>query len=615
MIALKKTLFSAILCCFTTIVLAQNISVNDSKTADDLAKLLTNSSTCVSVSGGTIKGATFISGKNSYGSFDKNGSSFPFTNGIVLSTGSAINAIGPFVRSQGDAGTGLTGDSDLQNILNKGNTLDATALEFDFTPQTNNISFNYIFASNEYQDDFPCNYSDGFAFLIKENIAGATYKNLAVLSDGTAVSSTTVHPAFSFNSKTCNPINETYFGQLNTSLTNTSPINYAGQTKTLTAQTSVKAGSSYHIKLVIADQNGNFYDSAVFLEAGSFSSKIDLGIDHLLSTNNPICFGESFTIDTGFSAIGTTYKWFKDGVEILDSNNLSINTNSYAATTTGVYQVEVTTPNGCTTTGKINIEFATKIQLVDTSLIKCDDNGNGTATFDLTKAESIIKNNDTNLTKIDYYETQTGSVLSNPISNPTVFIKTSLTDQTVYAKVTNKTYGCTETAKIMLKTIPSTPSYTLTAAAPIVNDFSGNGNSVTLIPPSTGGPYEYSFDGTNYQTTPLFSNLAVGNYTAYIRDSSNCQYWTYPIILLDYPRFFTPNADGYNDVWKIKNLDLFPNAIISIFDRYGKLLKQLDSGSSWDGKYIGNELPATDYWFNLNFSNGKIIKGHFSLKR
>jgi gliding motility-associated-like protein len=86
--------------------------------------------------------------------------------------------------------------------------------------------------------------------------------------------------------------------------------------------------------------------------------------------------------------------------------------------------------------------------------------------------------------------------------------------------------------------------------------------------------------------------------------------------VLDYPRFFTPNGDGYNDVWKIKNLDLFPEASVTIFDRFGKLLKELNiNNPSWNGKYTSKELPADDYWFQLNFGDGKRIKGHFTLKR
>ncbi len=87
--------------------------------------------------------------------------------------------------------------------------------------------------------------------------------------------------------------------------------------------------------------------------------------------------------------------------------------------------------------------------------------------------------------------------------------------------------------------------------------------------------------------------------------------------VLDYPIFFTPNGDGYNDQWFIKNLDIdYPNAELYIFNRYGKLLKQLSaSGNGWDGQIGNNQLPSDDYWFVLKLENGRTIKGHFALKR
>jgi gliding motility-associated-like protein len=151
---------------------------------------------------------------------------------------------------------------------------------------------------------------------------------------------------------------------------------------------------------------------------------------------------------------------------------------------------------------------------------------------------------------------------------------------------------------------------------PIIHEFSGEGNSVTLVPPTTPSIYEYSLDGSNYQTSPLFSNLIAGNYKAYIRNSF-CEFSINPFVILDYPHFFTPNEDGINDEWEIKNLDIsYPNASISIFDRYGKLLKQITAGGgSWKGTFNGLKLPADDYWFIIDLKNGEITKGHFSLKR
>ena len=87
---------------------------------------------------------------------------------------------------------------------------------------------------------------------------------------------------------------------------------------------------------------------------------------------------------------------------------------------------------------------------------------------------------------------------------------------------------------------------------------------------------------------------------------------------LSYPKFFTPNGDNYNDTWQIKNLDKkgLENSKINIFDRFGKLIKQITAdGIGWNGTYNGNQLASTDYWFVLELTNGKTVKGHFSLKR
>jgi gliding motility-associated-like protein len=615
MASLKNSIFSLFLCFITNIFFAQSINVDGTKNAVDLVNLLTNNSTCLNVFGENVKGDPTSPIKNSYGSFDNNGGSFTLSNGIVLSTWASMNSIGPFSRIQGGGTTSWNGDSDLDLALGIV-SINATILEFDFTPLTNFISFNYIFASNEYQDDFPCRFSDGFAFLIKDlSSASGTYKNLAVIPDtNTPVSSKNIHPLISFTDtfgaqKGCQPINENYFEQLNTSTTNTSPINYSGQTIKLTAQTNVIPNHTYHIKLVIADDTVDTYDSAVFIEAGSFTSKIDLGQDQLIATNNPICFGGTITLSTNLSGLHQWTKTDSSGTTLLPETSSSL-----VIQEAGIYKVETTVAASCIITGEIKIEYAPEITLKDTSLIKCDDNG--TTFFDLTKAEAIIKNGDSSLISFEYYETQTGTVLSDPVANPTSFVKTDSTDQKVFVKGTSKTYGCTETATITLQTITSYESTTIPITTPIVNDFSGNVNSVQLISPTTTGTYEFSLDGKNYQLSPLFTGLAVGNYTAYIRDSGTCAYLTYPITILDYPRFFTPNGDGFNDLWTIKNIDLFPYATITIFDRYGKLLKQLNvSEPGWDGTFNGSELAATDYWFNLKISSEKEIKGHFSLKR
>jgi gliding motility-associated-like protein len=80
------------------------------------------------------------------------------------------------------------------------------------------------------------------------------------------------------------------------------------------------------------------------------------------------------------------------------------------------------------------------------------------------------------------------------------------------------------------------------------------------------------------------------------------------------PKFFTPNADGVNDIWEITGINN-QNYNIYIYDRYGKLLKTLGQNSGWDGNYNGAPLQSSDYWYQIVFENGLDKKGHFSLKR
>jgi gliding motility-associated-like protein len=122
-------------------------------------------------------------------------------------------------------------------------------------------------------------------------------------------------------------------------------------------------------------------------------------------------------------------------------------------------------------------------------------------------------------------------------------------------------------------------------------------------------------DGINYQNSATFYNVSSGAYLVYVRDQYQCGEDTDEIVVLNYPTFFTPNDDTYNDVWKITNIEYFSNTTIRIYDRFGRLLKQIAPQNGWDGIYNGTKLPSDDYWFVLEGPNGKTITGHFTLKR
>ena len=148
----------------------------------------------------------------------------------------------------------------------------------------------------------------------------------------------------------------------------------------------------------------------------------------------------------------------------------------------------------------------------------------------------------------------------------------------------------------------------------VFNEF---GNNFIKVIASGNGAFEYSIDGDNFQDSNVFENITGGNYFVYLRDKGGCGEDKVEVTLLDYPKFFTPNNDGFNDNWQIEGINKYPNAKVYIYDRYGKLIKQLNPKEiGWDGNYNQKKLISDDYWFTVDLGNQKsIFKGHFSLKR
>jgi len=139
------------------------------------------------------------------------------------------------------------------------------------------------------------------------------------------------------------------------------------------------------------------------------------------------------------------------------------------------------------------------------------------------------------------------------------------------------------------------------------------------------GTYQYSLDDGPRQDSNIFENVNLGEHWITVWDTEGGLIYScdsliiQDVSIIDYPHYFTPNGDGIHDTWNIVGLDGQPTAKIYIFDRYGKLLKQISStGAGWDGTFNGKLLPSTDYWFTVDFAEGlsyRQFKAHFSLKR
>jgi gliding motility-associated-like protein len=166
-----------------------------------------------------------------------------------------------------------------------------------------------------------------------------------------------------------------------------------------------------------------------------------------------------------------------------------------------------------------------------------------------------------------------------------------------------------------------TESYAAQVLNLYVSEAFSNNPTITAVVVGGSGNFEYQLDGGAYQTSNVFTGIVPGLHEVHVRDLNGCTDVTQSIFVIGYPHYFTPNGDGYNDTWNIWDLQTQPDAEILIYDRYGKLIKQISpAGEGWDGTYNGQPLPSTDYWFSVKFKDGvnqqeRVFKAHFSMKR
>ncbi|MDB2606780.1 T9SS type B sorting domain-containing protein [Zobellia sp.] len=146
-------------------------------------------------------------------------------------------------------------------------------------------------------------------------------------------------------------------------------------------------------------------------------------------------------------------------------------------------------------------------------------------------------------------------------------------------------------------------------------------NEITATAEGGFGGYEFFFDGTSYGSEGIYTTTESGEVEIRVVDQNGCV--AVAVIpfeftgMLEIPNFFTPNGDNENDFWAPGNREFFPNIEVIIYDRYGRVVAELDQVSEWDGLYEGNELPTGDYWYVVNQNDDRDIRyvGHFTLYR
>ncbi|MDO7171501.1 T9SS type B sorting domain-containing protein [Mariniflexile sp. AS56] len=294
----------------------------------------------------------------------------------------------------------------------------------------------------------------------------------------------------------------------------------------------------------------------------------------------------------------TYYKTFEDA--LLEQNKLAISYTNKTPYSETIY-ARVENDNSCFGINKVILTI-NKLPIIQTedSLFYCLNKFPETVTIDA----GMLNDSPNNYT----YQWSTGETSYQIQVNETGS----------YSVIVSNANGCSKERVVTVN-----PSNIATIGDVVIKDVTQN-NTVTVLV-SGEGTYEYRLLDennnvyANFQTSNLFENVKPGIYTISVKDVKNdCGIVNDKISVIGFPKVFTPNGDGYNDTWQVYGVSKMfqPNTKILIFDRFGKLIKQIKPlEEGWNGLFNGKELPVDDYWFSVELQDGRIFKNHFSLKR
>ncbi len=431
-----------------------------------ITDVLINSS-CATIGNITSTTGTDFGSLNGIGYFENTNPDFPMDDGLIMMTANVEEAPGPNGSPQ--AAGDWPGDDQLFDYIqglgiDPGLTSynDASIMEFDFTPLNDSISFNFVFASNEY-GTFQCSYSDAFAFFLENQDTGEIV-NMALVPDTPGevpISVTTIRD--NTHNGGCASANEEYFSTYygTTGLPNVqAPINFNGHTVLMQAWSYVTANTQYRMKLVIADRNDSAFNSAVFIQGGSFFLGVELGEDITIENGNAVCSTEAITIGLGSTIDPTiTYQWYVYDEVLMDFVIIPGETNANLdVEESGTYQLEVTFANGCSATDEIIVEFAPQPTAgIPDDLEECDDFPNdGFTEFMLTDADAQIIDGQTDVF-VMYFETlalaENGDPADELISPYTNIVADN---QTVFARIEETSeFACYDVVELNLVVIPA----------------------------------------------------------------------------------------------------------------------------------------------------------------
>jgi gliding motility-associated-like protein len=301
---------------------------------------------------------------------------------------------------------------------------------------------------------------------------------------------------------------------------------------------------------------------------------------------NVLCFGSSTGTATATASGGTapyTYSWSSTPVQTAST------ATGLAA---GAYTVTVTDANGCTSTDNVTItQPPTGVTIVTTQTnVLCNGGSDGTATATVTGGTAPYSYS-WNTTPVQTTASATGLAAGSYI--------VTVTDAD----------GCTNTQTVVIgepQTLLLTTDVT-DASCPGVTDATIN---LTI----TGGTAPFTIIWDDGTTSEDRSSISSGTFSVVVTDANGCSASatvTVGILGLDclqMPDLFTPNDDGKNDVWRLINIELYPDAELIIFNRWGRRVYQTKNPSAnpWDGKFRGRVLPTDSYHYVLDLKDGSL---------
>ena len=587
------------------------LNVDDTYTAEELVSTLLGE-------GVTVSDITIDCPGGAYGYFDCVDCNVGIPNGILLTSGSVGNAVGPNNSPSQSSSLGMPGDPDLDMIPGVLGTNDACVLEFDFTATSDTIRFNYSFGSEEYLE-YVGSFNDVFAFYISgPGIAGTD--NMALIpGTATTVSINNVNDAV--NSEYYN-INGTGFNAPFNS--DDYYIQYDGFTTVLEAKHAVFPCETYHLKMAIADDLDDALDSGVFIEAGSLTSpgvtveyNTDIeGYPYIIEGCNEgmITFSLSFApVDTftvtlnvdGTALMGSDYTTFNNVLEFLPGDTL-IEIPIVAeedGIDEGVETIIITLDLGCVAgvgDSLVVLVYDALPLLVSADTLICP----GTeATLTASGADS--------------YSWSPAETVTDPTEATTTVFPDENTTYTVTGTLASYVNTAETTVEIQEPTADAGADTTI-----YLGEFASldaDGGVEYSWSPSTGLS---ETDIENPTASPDFTTT----YTVTVTTAIGCEFTDQVTVtvssdaMVGVPTAFSPNSDGVNDGFTIIVRGQVATWLLQVYNRWGQLVFETDNyAAAWNGTFEGSEQPLGSYVYVLNYKdmNGEsfVQQGNFTLVR